>query len=69
MAAFCHKYFPKRADEPERWIAYHYGHTNDGGMSFTRLVDGDKVHDCVWVHNVTGSTVIPEDGTRYDPND
>ena len=54
LAAFCHKHFRKRDAEPERWIAYHFGHA-DGGMSFIRLVDGDYVHDCVWINNATGA--------------
>lgn len=66
LAEFCHKFFPKHADEPERWIAYHYGHT-EPGMAFVRLQPGDKVRDCVWVHNATGAVAIA-DGTSYDPN-
>lgn len=55
LAAFCHKFFPKHADEPERWIAYHYGHTDDGGNVFVRLLPGDYVHDCVWINSRTGA--------------
>ena len=54
LAAFCHKFFPKHADEPERWIAYHHGYT-DEGMAFIRLLPGDVAHDTVWINNATGA--------------
>ena len=36
------------------WIAYHYGHTDDGGNAFIRLLPGDVAHDTVWINNATG---------------
>lgn len=49
LAVFHAKFLSKHAEEPARWIAYHYGHSDDG-MTFTRLVDGDNVRDCVWIN-------------------
>lgn len=57
LAAFCHKCFRKHAADPERWHAYHYGHT-DEGMVFVRLYNDDRARDTVWVNNATGEYAL-----------
>lgn len=59
LAKYCHKYFRKHAAEPDRWIPYHYGHTNEG-MVFVVLSPNDHARDTVWVNNANGAYMLQE---------